>query len=79
MAKRKVYWLSPLKDECQSCGKPFGKLMYDMKTQGGPWANLCDNCAMHNGGNHPGIGRLGLGLGQKYEKQPDGKWLKTEG
>lgn len=78
MAKTKVYWLSALKDSCQSCERPFGKLMYDMKTIGGPWANLCNNCAMMGGGRAPGM-VVWLGLGQKYEKQADGRWLKVEG
>ena len=71
----KTYWLSPLKDECQTCGKPFGNIMYDMKTQGGPWANMCNTCAMLG----PGVGLTGVGLGQRYAKQSDGRWLKVSG
>lgn len=26
-----------------------------------------------------GIGKLGTGLGQRYKKQADGKWVKVEG
>lgn len=26
-----------------------------------------------------GYGRLGTGFGQRYRKQPDGRWLKVEG
>jgi len=72
---KRVYWSSPLEDKCQTCSLPFGDTMYDMKTVHGPWANMCHSCAMHG----HGIGKVGLGFGQKYEKQPDGKWLKTEG
>jgi hypothetical protein len=69
---RKVYWLSPLKD-CDICHNPFGNIMIDGKTRQGPWGNLCERC-------HTvfGVG-LGLGRGQKYEKQTDGKWLKIGG
>lgn len=70
-----TYWLSPLEDKCQTCDQPFGKLMYDMKTNMGPWANMCNDCALLG----PGIGRLGTGLGQKYQKQSDGRWLKVAG
>lgn len=71
---RKVYWLSPL-TVCQTCKGPFGNIMYDMKTDFGSWANMCLTCATLG----PGIGKTGTGFGQRYEKQPDGKWLKTEG
>lgn len=37
------------------------------------WGLLCPACA-----ERFGI-KLGTGLGQKYERQPDGRWLKTEG
>jgi len=49
------------------------KVMYDARTRRGPWGWLCQSCF-----NLEGIG-LGIGLGQKYELQSDGRWLLTEG
>lgn len=68
------YWMGVV-SKCDVCDKELTTIMYDMKTRMGPWACMCSNCAM--GGI--GIGKLGLGLGQEYKKQPDGKWLKTAG
>lgn len=67
-----VYWLSAVSD-CEICNRPLTKEMVDGKTNWGPWALMCVPC--HN--NHGG--RLGLGIGQKYEKQPGGRWLKIAG
>lgn len=47
----------------------------------------CDTCGAPIDGEFydaatkmgPGRGRVGPGRGQKYEKQADGRWLKTEG
>lgn len=67
-----VYWLSPL-NNCDVCGGKFNSVMYDAKTSHGPWGNLCQTCFAFEGG------RLGTGLGQKYELQKNGRWLKTGG
>ena len=71
--ERKVYWLSPLGD-FDDFDSPYGDVMYDGKTRMGPWANMTEDSWKRYG-----VGRLGTGFGQKYEKQPDGKWLKVEG
>jgi hypothetical protein len=68
-----VYWLSPLSG-CDICSGSFEAVMYDAKTKQGPWGNMCQKCYVKHG-----VGRLGTGFGQKYEKQADGRWLKTEG
>jgi hypothetical protein len=68
-----VYWLSPVgtKDDF---GDKVGHVIIDGKTKHGPWALMTPlSWDLH------GVGRLGLGLGQRYEKQTDGKWLKIEG
>jgi hypothetical protein len=68
----KKYWLGrpPKVDD-------FGKTIYDIfidgKTARGPWAFMTPLSFQFFG-----IG-LGTGLGQKYKKQNDGKWLKIEG
>lgn len=69
-----VYWLSGLTC-CDHCNASFEKLdtMYDAATVFGPWGNLCEGC-------FASIGKgLGIGNGQKYAKQADGKWLCIEG
>lgn len=60
-------------DECDICQLPFGSVMYDIKTNSGPWGNLCESCMKIHSSGH-----LGLGQGQKYELQ-EGKWVKTAG
>lgn len=75
MTKKPTYWLSPL-GGCDVCTEPFGVVMYDACVHvrpGGIWANVCQTCFTAYGG------RLGLGLGQKYVRQPEGRWLCTEG
>ena len=39
----------------------------------GPWATMCPDCYKKHG-----ISVLGKGLGQKYEKQKDGKFHKVD-
>lgn len=68
-----VYWLSPL-GKTDDFGVPYGDEMFDGKTIGGPWANMTRRSWVRHG-----IGRLGTGFGQRYKKQPDGRWLKVEG
>ena len=69
-----VRWLSPVPGFCETCDGPLKSKFYDAQTKQGPWAIMCPSC--FNLG--PGIGKLGTGLGQKYEF--DGKhWIKTGG
>lgn len=68
---RPVYWNGNVKN-CDICGGDFKSTMYDASTRHG-WGNLCHYCfTIHGKG-------LGTGLGQKYQKQPDNRWLKVEG
>ena len=70
---KQVYWLSPLGD-IDDFGDRYEDEMIDGKTNMGPWANMtAQSWATH------GIGRLGQGYGQRYNKQSDGRWLKVEG
>jgi len=73
MVKDKVYWLSPL-GGFDDFDQPYKNEMIDGKTKMGPWANMTAESWKEHG-----IGRLGQGFGQRYEKQSDGKWLKVEG
>jgi len=70
---KEVYWLSPLND-VDDFGDKFTDTMIDGKTNMGPWANMTPRSwAKH------GVGQFGVGLGQLYKKQPDGRWLKIKG
>lgn len=69
-----TYWLSKPPAECDTCSTPITTVFYDADTGRG-WACMCPSCQTLG----PGLGRVGPGRGQKYEKQADGKWLKTEG
>lgn len=69
-----VYWCGEVTN-CDTCSSRLLTIMFDGKTTHGPWANMCPSCFRLG----PGVGRTGQGLGQKYEKQADGRWLKTEG
>lgn len=70
-----VYWLSPV-GQTDDFDDTITDTIIDGKTSMGPWALMTPKSwARYSGTN----GRLGLGLGQKYSKQSDGKWLKIEG
>ena len=73
MSAKKVYWLSPLGDT-DDFSVPYKDEMIDGKTRMGPWANMTPQSFAKYG-----IGKFGLGLGQLYKKQSDGKWLKVAG
>lgn len=72
----KVYWVSPV-----GAVDDFGATITDEIIDGrthhrGMWALMTPASWAENTGTG---GRLGTGLGQRYKKQPDGKWLKVEG
>ena len=55
----------------------FGSFIFDEfvdgKTAAGPWATMSpESYAKHGAG-------LGAGRGQRYRRQPGGRWLKVEG
>ena len=67
-----VYWAGdvPAKD---IVGYPLTSIFYDAKIPDGQWAILSHASFL-------GLGcKLGTGLGQKYRKQADGRWLKVKG
>lgn len=81
MGKRKqaIYWcgeIGPIVDGVQmdDFGKPIIDEFVDGKTRLGPWANMSPASY-----KVLGIGQLGVGLGQRYKRQTDGRWLKVEG
>lgn len=69
---KETYWLSPVGD-VDDFGDTIEDIIIDGKTEQGPWALMTPKSFEENGVN------LGLGLGQKYQKQEDGKWLKIDG
>lgn len=67
------YYLSPVPAKCQLCQQPLDDKMFDACTQSLGWAIMCQVCHLKHGRG------LGVGKGQQYEKQADGRWLKTGG
>lgn len=67
------YWLGDVGEQ-DDFGVYYDLYMIDGKTKQGPWANM----TMESWKRH-GVGKLGLGFGQKYKKQLDGRWLKVAG
>lgn len=66
------YWMSAVKEE-----DDFGHLIHDTFIDGatiyGQWAIMTpESHRLHGRG-------IGPGLGQQYEKQPDGRWLQVRG
>jgi hypothetical protein len=75
MAKNRVVWVGPVPGSCVTCGEDnVGLKFYDAKTSFGYWAIMCVKC-FHFG---PGLGKLGIGLGQEYTKK-HGQYVKTGG
>lgn len=68
-----TYWIGPAV-HCDICKNPFERVMYDIKTNSGPWGLLCTPCMKAHTN-----GQLGTGMGQRYHKTDDGKWLKVAG
>ena len=59
---------------CDICHAPITDMFVDGATTAGPWGNMCwPKCYAKYGRG------LGTGKGQKYEKQPNGTFLKTAG
>jgi hypothetical protein len=72
-----VYWLGPI-GPLDDFGNSIDDQFVDgMTSHGGAWAIMTPECFRSAAGGTGG--RLGLGLGQLYTQQPDGRWLKTEG
>jgi len=75
MSERKIYWMGRLPDKVDF-GDPYDGIMIDGATVLGPWGCMTPRSWARYGATS---GKFGTGLGQKYEKQEDGRWLKTEG
>jgi len=66
------YWMGSIND-VDDFGKPIKDVFIDGKTNQGPWGIMSPESFRIYG-----VG-VGQGKGQKYKKQPDGKWKKIQG
>ena len=73
--KKELFWAGVAPSSCDVCSTPINGEFIDGKVRGGGFAFMCLSC--HTFG--PGTGVLGIGFGQRYRKQPSGRFLKVEG
>lgn len=71
----KKYWSSNV-PKVDDFGDEITDVFIDGKSRQGPWGFFTP-ASYKQYGAYPE--RLGTGIGQKYQKQTDGKWLKIEG
>ena len=69
---KKRYWMGKV-PKVDNFGQKINRAFIDGKTNNGPWAIMTPLSFVAYG-----LG-LGMGLGQRYECQVDGRWLKVEG
>jgi hypothetical protein len=69
----KVYWCGEVGPN-DDFGMPLDMEFIDGRTKMGPWGIMTPESF-----SSYGLGRTGPGFGQRYQKQPDGRWLKVEG
>ncbi len=64
------FWESPPPVNCDVCYALIPGVFIDGRTRMGPWACMCETC-------HAEVGcGLGVGNGQKYVEQTDGRFKK---
>lgn len=69
-----VYWIGVVPAKCDLCGKPIRSTFVDGRLRDrSTWGNLDLGCHRTHG-----VG-VGKGMGQVYQRQDNGRWLKTEG
>jgi len=70
----RLYWIGSNPTNCDLCKTDLlkGKVFIDGKTKQGPWGCMCTACYQEQGFG------LGVGRGQKYVLEADGKWYKVE-
>jgi hypothetical protein len=73
-----TYWLGNPPECCQMTGQPFNGVMYDARMYNGHWALVCqDAYELYGSRGDKGQLLIGIGYGQKYELQPDDRWLRV--
>lgn len=60
--------------KCDVCNGPLKDVYVDGRTVHGPWANMCPSCFFIS----PGVGKLGVGNGTKFERKGLGKWERSK-
>lgn len=65
-------WAGTPPAACDLCKRPIMRTFVDGRTTMGPWAIMCPSCRVAYGPS-----RLGIGLGQKYERQSDGSFVRV--
>lgn len=73
VSEKIVYWIGEV-PEVDDFGMKIKNQFVDGKTTSGPWGIMTPDSF-----SFFGVGKLGPGLGQRYLKQTDGKWMKVEG
>lgn len=75
-----VYWQSPVLEN-DDFGEPIIDEFIDGRTAYGPWAIMSPlSHTIHGARDRYGLpALLGTGTGQRYQRQPDGRFLKVEG
>jgi hypothetical protein len=70
-----IYWMGEIPAQCQITKRKITSTFVDGRVpgMGGTWGFMHPEEFARYGG------KLGSGLGQRYEKQPNGRWLKVEG
>lgn len=69
------YWMGTPPETCDTCEAAIDLEFIDGATKMGPWAHMCPTCFILG----PGLNKLGLGIGQRYQKQDDGRFKKIGG
>lgn len=65
-------WIGQAPESCDVCERKLMLSFVDGKTRMGPWAIMCPTCRVE-----VGPAKLGLGMGQKFERKPGGSWVKV--
>jgi hypothetical protein len=67
------FWPNPVPVNCDDCNSKINAVFANLCVGPNQWNLFCARCAA----NH--LAQYGFNLGQRYTKQNDGRWAKTEG
>jgi len=79
MSKYAKHWHGKVPTRCDICGSHSTVIpaFSDIKTRHGPWGIVCDACVPS--ASIALAPHYGVGLGQRYARQSDGRYMKTHG